>query len=201
MAATRGPHQPAVREPFRQAEAHAGNGQHPVGPGHADPVADRDPGVVRDPSVVVDEQHRTAHPAQDVLHRGTQPLEPFLVVAPQEALREPDRRLDEGGDRRVEAEGRTADVDDAEQLAGARVVDRCGRAVPGVLLLLEVLRREELDRRLLGQRGPDRVGADRRLGPHRALAEPEPVGVEPHGGRPLAPEDHAVGVGDDHQEP
>ena len=115
--------------------------------------------------------------------RLPQPLEPLLVVPPQLGLGQPDGGLDERDDRRVQGHRRPADVDDAEQLAGARVVDRRGRAVPGVLVGLEVLGGEQLHRARLGQRGADRVGADLVLGPLGALREAERVGARPRPGR------------------
>jgi hypothetical protein len=118
-----------------------------------------------------DDQHRAADGGQHVLGRAPQPLETLLVPPPQLRLRQPDRALDQGTDRRVECEGGPADVDDAEQGAGARVVDRCRGAVPRVLGLLEVLGGEQLHRGGLGQRRADRVRPHLLLGPHRALGD------------------------------
>jgi hypothetical protein len=65
----------------------------------------------------------------------------------------------------------------------------------------EVLGGEDLHRRVLGQRGTDRVGTDGPLGPAGALGEAQRVGPVPHAGRSLPPQQHAVGVGDDHDVP
>ena len=100
----------------------------------------------------------------------------------------------------MEGQRGTRDVDDAEQRPGARVVHGGRGAVPGVLPLLEVLRREQLHRGLLREGRADRVGAHVVLGPEGTLGEPETVGLPQHARRPLAPEDGAVGVGDDDDE-
>ena len=159
-----------------------------------------DPGGVRHPAVVVDEQHRPLDRGEQRGRRLAQPLEPLLVVTPQLRLGQPDGGLDERDDRRVQRHRRSADVDDAEQLARARVVQRRGGAVPRVLVGLEVLGGEQLHRTRLRQRGADRVGADQVLGPLGALREAEPVGAVAHPGGALPPQDDAVRVGDDHQE-
>ena len=199
LAAVRA-HQPATRDRLRQAQPEAGHGQRPLPLGHGDPGARRDPGGVRHPAVVVDEQQRATHRREHRGRRLPQPLEAQLVVPPQLGLGQPDGRLHQRDDRRVQGHRRPADVDDAEQVPGARVVDRGGRAVPGVLVGLEVLGGEQLHRARLGQRGPDRVGADQVLGPLGPLLEPEAVGPAADPRRPLAPQDDAVGVGDHHQE-
>jgi hypothetical protein len=73
---------------------------------------------------------------------------------------------------------RTGDVDDPEELAGARLEQRRRAAVPGLPRLDEVLRGEDLDRAALGQRGPGPVRAGRLLPPVRPRAEVD-------GGEPL----------------
>ena len=132
---------------------------------------------------------------------GAQRVEPLLVAAPQARLGELHGRADERDGGRVHGLGGPADVDDTQQLAAARVVHGAGGAGPAVVAADEVLGGEDLHRRVLGQRGADRVGADRPLGPAGALGEAQRVGPVPHPGRSLAPQQHAVRVGDDHDVP
>ena len=157
--------------------------------------------MVGDPPVVVDEQQRPGRRREHVLGRAAQPAQRLLVVPPQPGLGQLGGGVDQGDEGGVQGQGGPADVDDAEQGAGARVVHGGCRAVPRVLPLLEVLGREQLHRSLFGERGADGVGADVVLGPGRALGEPERVSPAEHAGRPVAPEDGAVGVGDHHDEP
>ena len=197
----RGPHQPAARRAARAGTApRPGTATSAVGPRHGDPVADRDPGVVGHPAVVVDEQQRSRTPARTPRRR--------CAAA---------RGAAGGGATAGSRPSRTA-VSTRAPIAGCRVSagpltsttpssspvrgSWMGAAVQyhGCCCLLEVLGGEQLHRRGLGQRGADRVGAHHPLGPHGPLAEAEPVGAQPHPGGPLAPEDHAVGVGDDHEE-
>ena len=65
----------------------------------------------------------------------------------------------------------------------------------------EVLGGEHLHGRALGERGADRVAADHAFRPVGALGEPERVGAVADGGGALPPEQHPVGVGDDHDVP
>lgn len=193
-------HEPAAGQPLGHARAQARHGQGAVGHRHLDPVAGGDAGVVGHPAVVVDHQQRPGETADHRLDGAAQVLQPLLVVAPQLGLGEAHRAVDQGAERGVEGQRGPGHVDDAEQLAGAGVVHGRGRAVPRVLLVLEVLGREQLHRRGLGQGGADRVGADDLLGPGGALGEAEPVGVQLHPGGALAPQDDPVGVADDHEE-
>ena len=92
-----------------------------------------------------------------------------------------------------------ADVDRAEDRAGVGVVHGRGGARPDVVGAHQVLGRVDLHRRVDGQRGAHRVGADRR--PRTSAMpgdEPDRVGRAQQAGGPLAPEDRAVGVGDQH---
>jgi hypothetical protein len=69
-----------------------------------------------------------------------------------------------------------------------------------VQCLLEVLGGEQLHRGCFGERRPDGVGPYGALGPAGALGEAQRIRAQQDPGRALAPEDHPVGVGDDHDE-
>jgi hypothetical protein len=62
----------------------------------------------------------------------------------------------------------------------------------------QVLGRVDLHRLPDGERRTHAVGADLVLRPDRAFGQSDPVGLAPYIGRTLAPEDHPLGVGDDH---
>ena len=170
------------------------------GPRRGDAVGPRHAGVVRDPAEVVDDQQRALLACEDRLDLTPDHVELLAVERAEPGLGDPHRALHQHPDGGVQRERRSAQVDDADELARARVVHRPGRAVPGVLLVLVVLGGEQLDRRGLCERRPDRVGADGRLRPRRTLGEAERVGLPAYAGRPLAPQHAAVGVGDDHEE-
>ncbi len=129
---------------------------------------------------------------------GPQPLVPHRHLHPQVAL----GQLGGGGDQadhgRVEILQEAADVDRADLGAGVGVVDRGGRAAPGLVGTDQVLGRVDLDGSVDRQRGAHRVGANRVLGPAGALAQADRVGPQGHVGGSLPPQDRAVRVGDDH---
>ena len=173
-----------------------------AGASDAEAYASRDTGrEVRvhggDPAVLVGDQ-AGAGPGQQRRRHVAQRLQPALVRAPQARLGQLHRGADERDRGGMDGLGRPADVDDAEQLTGAGVVHRARGARPHVVGAHEVLGREHLHRRGLGQGRADGVGADHALRPGRPLGEPEPVGAVAHRGGALPPQQHAVGVGDHH---
>ena len=87
------------------------------------------------------------------------------------------------------------DVDDADHLAGSRILDRRARARPRVVAAQVVLGGEHLHGAPRRQRGADGVGADGVLRPVRALDEAEPIGLAEYliGARP--PQHPALRVG------
>ena len=140
-------------------------------------------------------------PRQQRRRDPAQRLQPALVLPPQAGLGELHRGADEGDGGGVHGLGGPADVDHAEHLAGARVVDGAGGARPDVVGAHEVLGGEHLHGRALGQRGADRVAADHAFRPVGALGEAQRVGAVADRGGALPPEQHPVGVGDDHDVP
>jgi hypothetical protein len=106
---------------------------------------------------------------------------PQPVVAFAQAAAEAGLDGSRGGDRDLQAVRmyvlpETGEVDDAEQLARLRVMDRRRRAGPGLDDLDEVLGGEDLHRVIRCQGGPDRVGPGALLAPQGALGEVHRVG-------------------------
>ena len=159
-----------------------------------------DAGVVGDPAVVVDDAAAAPRSCDHRLGRAAQPVEPPRGAATERASASRTAVSTSApiAGCRVSAGPLTSTI--AEQLAGARVVDRGGGAVPGVLGLLVVLGGEQLYRSGLGQRGADRVGADHRSVQHRALEEAEPVGGQRTRGEPSRQSTTPSASRHDHQE-
>lgn len=130
--------------------------------------------------MIVDHERRTRSGGQQRFGRLPKPLKALLVTPPDLGLDETAAGLGQRADRRMQREGRAADVDDAQQIPGAGIVHRAGGAVPRVLVLLEVFTGEQFHRRGLGKRGADRIGAHLCLRPDRAFGETERVGTAPH---------------------
>ena len=110
-------------------------------------------------------------------------------------------RLDERQLGRVHAARGSAHVEHAERPSRPRVGQRRRGAAPPGVRLHEVLRTLHPDALAEHQRRTDRVRADVSLGPGGAAHEPQVVGEAAYGVAALAPQDPAVGVGDDDQLP
>ena len=137
------------------------DGHRPVGPRRGDALQARHAGHRGHPAVVVDDQAGAGQPGQQRRGHVAQRLQPALVLAPQAGLGQLHRGADQRDRGRVHGLGRAADVDHAEQVAGARVVHGARGAGPHVVAAHEVLGGEHLHRGALGQRGADGVAADR----------------------------------------
>ena len=224
-AVQRGPRRGIPGEPQRQRAAVAGRGRaagrvQQVALGerldlHLAPVVERDaaaalghrdplgPDPVRlagdDPPARRDERALPSSQAREVRHVA----QPQALVGdgeayPQLVLRELRGGRHELGHGRVDGVDRAGDVDRAEDQAAVGVVHGRGRARPDVVGPHQVLGRMDLDGCVDGERGAHRVGADRRLGHAEAGGKARRVGVVQQPGGALAPEDRAVGVGDQH---
>jgi hypothetical protein len=90
------------------------------------------------PAIRVGDKRGPVDPGEHRRRRGPQRLEGAVVCFAQFALRHPGGGVDERERARVDGPGRAADVDDPEQLAAGRVVDRGGGAGPGVVRLHEM---------------------------------------------------------------
>src|SRR5262245_51953930 len=95
---------------------------------------------------------------------------------------------------------RTCEVDDPEELAGYRIVDRSRGACPPVLALVEVLETENLQGMIRGKRRSDRIRARCRFAPARTLEKVHVVGsalLQPVGAVDM--QQQTAGVADDDQ--
>ena len=105
-----------------------------------------------------------------------------------------------GGDERQRVRmGRlqvAGEVDDADDLAGLRVVDRRARALPRVDEAAEVLGGEDLDRMVDGDRRAERIGSGALLAPVGAADEVHVLGRLDHVLMALDPQEHAARVRD-----
>ena len=87
----------------------------------------------------------------------------------QLGLRQPGDQVDQRDGGGMHRRRRARHVDDADDLAGARILDRGARTRPRVMAAQEVLGGEHLDGPVRRQRGADGVGAD---GASRPTAHP-----------------------------
>ena len=192
------PQQPSAGHRLGQADADAVHGDRSFGPRRGDALEAGHAGDRGDPAVVVDDQAGAVQTREQRRGDPAQRLEPDLVLPPEARLGQLHRGGDQRDGRGMDGLGGPAHVDHAQQLTGPRVVHRARGARPHVVGADEMLRGEDLDRGVLGERGADRVGADHALGPVRALGEAQRVGATAYPAGTLPPEQHAVGVGDDH---
>lgn len=131
-----GADEPAVGDGFGEAGSQAGDGDYLACLGGGDAFARGDAHAVRDPAVLVHDQGGAG--GEDRFSHLAQSFEALAVGAPQFGFGKALAGFDQGADGGVQGERGAADVDDAEEFAGARVVDRRGGAVPRVLVLFEV---------------------------------------------------------------
>ena len=168
--------------------------------GHRDPFGPDPVRLARDdPPARRDERALPAVQAREVRHVAhAQALVGDGQAHPQLVLGELRGGRHELGHGRVDGVDRAGDVDRAEDQAGVGVVHGRRGARPDVVGAHEVLGRVDRHRRVDGQRGAHGVGADRRLGHAEAGGEAGRVGRVQQPGGAFAPEDRAVGVGDQH---
>ena len=174
---------------------------HPVDAGlHGHPLRPHPVRLARhDPAGGGDQRAGLATEAREVGHVAqAQPLVLEGETHPQLVLGELGGGRDQLLHRRVHRVQGARDVDGAQDRAGVRVVHRRGGAGPRVVGAHQVLGRVDRDRRVHGERGAHRVGADGVLGPTGARDQAHLVGRAEHRRGALAPQDQAVGVGDDH---
>ena len=118
-------------------------------------------------------------------------------LGPQLTLHEASGKLHERQVVRMRGLIAPGDVDRAERRAGLGIVDRRSRALPAVHRGAVMLGREDLDGGVRGQRGPDRVGAGRRLAPPVPGPEADSLRRPQHVRMAVGPQQAAVSVGND----
>ena len=188
---------------MRGAVGHGLGHERPLPPGHR-PAACRDVealshpcsgGRVHDPAVAVHEGERIA--AERFAEELAEPVVAGAALPRGHRLDLPGRGRDEREAVGVGGAQAAGQVDHADRLTCVGVVQRRGRAGPGVHLLGEVLGGEDLHRMVHGEGGSHGVGAHRLLAPLGAERQVDRVRPVEHPRVAVDPEDRAVGIAEE----